>query len=65
VQKISNNILKKCSAFDEKVYKEVLSIPCPFIIPCYRVIKSNGKCGSYIYGKKNKEKALRNKKRLT
>ena len=28
--------------------------PFPLFIPCHRVVKSNGKSGGYIFGKKNK-----------
>lgn len=31
----------------------------PVIIPCHRVIKSDGKIGGYVFGQKEKEKLLR------
>ena len=34
--------------------------PYPVIIPCHRVIKSNGKIGGYAWGEKVKEKMLSN-----
>ena len=32
--------------------------PYPVIIPCHRVIKSDGKIGGYAYGEKSKTKML-------
>ncbi|MCM8792182.1 MAG: MGMT family protein, partial [Candidatus Omnitrophica bacterium] len=32
--------------------------PFPLIIPCHRVICSNGKLGGYIWGRKIKRKLL-------
>jgi O-6-methylguanine DNA methyltransferase len=32
--------------------------PYPLLIPCHRVICSNGKLGSYIFGKKKKKALL-------
>ncbi len=88
-QKLLSNILKECSEFETKVYREVLSIPLgelrtykqiaknvaypkayravgqalkknpyPFIIPCHRVVKSNGDIGGYIYGRKIKKELI-------
>ena len=34
--------------------------PYPVIIPCHRVIKSDGKIGGYAWGEKVKEKMLSN-----
>jgi methylated-DNA-[protein]-cysteine S-methyltransferase len=36
--------------------------PCPLLIPCHRVIASNGNLGGYVFGKKTK-KALLNLER--
>lgn len=33
--------------------------PLPFIVPCHRVIKSDGDIGGYVYGKNIKKKLLR------
>ena len=45
-----------------KAYRAVGQVlknnPCPLIIPCHRVIKSSGKLGGYIWGRKAKEKLL-------
>ena len=32
--------------------------PYPGIVPCHRVIKSDGKIGGYAYGEKSKTKML-------
>jgi O-6-methylguanine DNA methyltransferase len=32
--------------------------PYPFLIPCHRVIRSDGKSGNYVYGRKLKKKLL-------
>ena len=32
--------------------------PSPLIIPCHRVVASNGRLGGYIFGKKNKRLLL-------
>ena len=37
--------------------------PAPFLIPCHRVVKSNGDAGSYIYGKKIKQRLIQAEKR--
>ena len=34
--------------------------PFPVIVPCHRVVKSDGKIGGYAYGKKVKSKMLTN-----
>ena len=34
--------------------------PFPVIIPCHRVVKSDGKIGGYVYGKSVKSKMLTN-----
>ena len=33
--------------------------PYPIIIPCHRVIKSDGEIGGYVFGKKTKAKLLK------
>lgn len=32
--------------------------PCPLIMPCHRVVKSDSKPGGYIFGEKNKKELL-------
>jgi methylated-DNA-[protein]-cysteine S-methyltransferase len=32
--------------------------PCPLIIPCHRVVKSNNKIGGYVFGVKAKKSIL-------
>lgn len=32
--------------------------PCPLIIPCHRVVKSNKELGGYIFGLKRKKQLL-------
>jgi len=32
--------------------------PYPLIIPCHRVVESNGKSGGYVLGKRNKKLLL-------
>ena len=32
--------------------------PFPVIVPCHRVVKSNGKIGGYAYGERVKSKML-------
>ena len=39
--------------------------PCPFIIPCHRVIKSNADIGGYVFGAKKKKEILDLEKRLS
>ena len=34
--------------------------PFPVIVPCHRVVKSNGKIGGYVYGEKVKSQMLVN-----
>ena len=34
--------------------------PFPVIVPCHRVVKSDGKIGGYAYGKRVKSKMLTN-----
>ena len=34
--------------------------PFPVIVPCHRVVKSNGKIGGYAYGEKIKSRILAN-----
>ena len=34
--------------------------PYPVIVPCHRVVKSNGKIGGYAYGERVKSKILAN-----
>jgi len=38
--------------------------PYPFIVPCHRVIKSNGGLGGYVFGKKIKRKMLKIEKEI-
>lgn len=33
--------------------------PKPIVIPCHRVVKSDGRIGGYVFGQKAKEKILR------
>jgi methylated-DNA-[protein]-cysteine S-methyltransferase len=33
--------------------------PFPVLIPCHRVVRSDGKIGGYVFGKKRKEALLR------
>lgn len=39
--------------------------PFPFIIPCHRVIKSNGDIGGYVYGKIAKKELLQLEKEFS
>ncbi|MGD0337107.1 MAG: MGMT family protein [Candidatus Omnitrophota bacterium] len=32
--------------------------PLPLVIPCHRVVKSNSRPGSYVFGKKEKKKLI-------
>jgi O-6-methylguanine DNA methyltransferase len=32
--------------------------PCPLIIPCHRVVKSNQEAGGYVYGRQRKKELL-------
>ncbi len=74
--KVWNNI-KKISYGTTKTYKELAKTldtsaraignacsknPCLFIIPCHRVILSNGNNGNYILGKKVKIKLIKKEK---
>jgi methylated-DNA-[protein]-cysteine S-methyltransferase len=34
--------------------------PFPVIVPCHRVVKSDGKIGGYVYGERVKSKMLAN-----
>jgi O-6-methylguanine DNA methyltransferase len=45
---------KACRAVGSALRKN----PFPFLIPCHRVIRSNGDVGKYIYGRKLKEKLI-------
>ena len=38
--------------------------PCPLLIPCHRIICSNGNLGGYIFGKKKKKDFLDLEKRI-
>ena len=38
--------------------------PYPLIIPCHRVIKTNGKLGGYRWGNRNKQKLLELEKEI-
>lgn len=40
------------------VGKALKNNPYPLIIPCHRVIKSNGELGGYIFGKRIKQKLI-------
>jgi methylated-DNA-[protein]-cysteine S-methyltransferase len=52
-----------------KAYRAVGSAlkknPFPFLIPCHRVIKSNGDIGNYIYGRNLKQKLLQAERDFT
>ena len=39
--------------------------PCPFMIPCHRVIKSDSDLGGYVFGAKFKKKILDLEKRMS
>ena len=71
------NIIKKINYGTTKTYKELAKAldtsaravgnacsknPCLFIIPCHRVILSNGNKGNYILGKKIKIEQIKKEK---
>ena len=55
-------------AGNKNAYRAVGTIlknnPCPLIIPCHRVIKSNNISGEYALGKNNKKRILKLEKKI-
>jgi methylated-DNA-[protein]-cysteine S-methyltransferase len=54
---------KIAHALDTKAYQAVVSAmkkkPTPIIVPCHRVVNSNGKLGQFTLGKKKKIELLK------
>lgn len=38
--------------------------PYPLLIPCHRVVRSDGDCGGYIFGRKKKKELLDLEKKI-
>jgi len=52
-----------------RAYRAVGSLlrrnPCPFMIPCHRVVKSDSDIGGYVFGRRFKKKILDLEKRMS
>lgn len=40
------------------------SNPYPFLIPCHRVVRSDGDCGGYVFGRRRKKELLDLEKKI-
>lgn len=52
-------IAKKTGLPLEKVEKTLLENPCPFFVPCHRIVHADRRIGGYIGGQENKVKLLK------